>query len=338
MKHILISIIILFTFGPTFGTIPPSKTPENYQFWDLPTGSRIAYHFIKGHEPRNPVPVIYLHGGPGGFVTSQDISVFSKLADDGYDVYLYDQIGSGKSARLRNIREYTVKRHLKDLEAIVDLTGASKIIFIGHSWGASLAPLYLAEHPEKVEKLIFSGPGGIIPKNMTDFFIPLPDSVKLKNRETSRHVASEYLEPAAYRRFTKISNYAGFGIKIASDHEIDSLLDCFMTNLSKQKSKRTNLPCSPSFEKGSGGYAHFRTGLHIEKGKDKRDILRNLNTPVMILLGESDPIQWSCIADYLKVFKNVKFIIIPESGHSVFSCQPEMCLKLTREFLSVPGE
>lgn len=317
--------------------IPPSKTLDTIQFWDLPTGSRIAYYFIKGHEPRNSVPIIYLHGGPGGSVTSQDISVFSKLAEDGYDVYLYDQIGSGKSARLHNIREYTVKRHLKDLEAIVDLTGASKVIFIGHSWGASLAPLYLANHPDKVKKLVLSGPGGMLPKNI-NIFIPLPDSVKLKNRDTQKHFAAEYLDPVSYMRFNKIKSYAGFGFKIASDSEIDSLLDCFMSNLSEQKLKRLNLTDSISFEGGSGGYVHFRTSLSIDKGKDKRDILRNLSIPVMILLGESDPIQWGCIADYLNVFKNLKLIVIPESGHSVFSYQPEMCLRLTKEFLSLPDK
>jgi proline iminopeptidase len=338
MKHILISILIICIYWSTFGTIPPFTTADTIQFWELPTGSRIAYYFIKGNEPRKPIPIIFLHGGPGGFVDSQDISVFSKLAYDGYDVYLYDQIGSGKSARLHNIREYTVKRHLKDLEAIVDIIDASKVIFIGHSWGASLAPAYLAEHPERVEKLIFSGPGGIIPKNLKDLFIPLPDSVKLINREEVKLVPSDYLDPSAYRRFSRISSYAGLGIKIASDQEIDSLMDCFITNLSKQKSKRLNLSCSNSSESGSGGYSHFRTGLGINKGKDKREILRNLNTPVMILLGESDPIQWGCIADYLKVFKNVKFVIIPESGHSVFKYQPEMCLKLTREFLSLPNK
>jgi proline iminopeptidase len=32
------------------------------------------------------------------------------LADSGYDVYLYDQVGSGRSSRLENIRDYTVQK------------------------------------------------------------------------------------------------------------------------------------------------------------------------------------------------------------------------------------
>jgi proline iminopeptidase len=226
--------LIHLVYCPAFGFVPQTSPSDTTKYWNLPAGSRIAYYYYRGEIPRKPFPIIYLHGGPGGFVTSEDISVFSKLADDGYDVYLYDQIGGGKSNRLNNIREYTLKRHLKDLEAIIDIIGASRVIFIGHSWGASLAPLYVAKHSDKVEKLIFSGPGGMIPKKYEDPFIPLPDSVKLKNRMTDKHFASEYLDPAAYKRFNKIRNYAAFGLKIASDNEIDSLLDCLMTNKAKK--------------------------------------------------------------------------------------------------------
>jgi proline iminopeptidase len=337
MKIKIFILTVLFIFHQTPGGHSQTTVPAKIRYWDLPSGSNIAYFFFQGREPRKPVPIIYLHGGPGGFVTSKDTAVFSKLADDGYDVFLYDQVGGGKSARLKNIREYTVDRHVEDLEAIIDRIGAPKVIFIGHSWGASLAPLYLARHPDRVEKLIFSGPGGMIPKNF-DFFAPLPDSVRLKNRESKRHSVSEYLEPVGLKRYEKICTHASFGRKIASDREADSLLDCFMINKSKIDSKRINLPPNQIFEGGSGAYSHIRTGMFINKGKDRRNILSNIDIPVLILLGESDNIAWGGVADYLHVFKNIKLIIIPDSGHSVFSCQPGLCLKLTRQFLSLPGK
>jgi pimeloyl-ACP methyl ester carboxylesterase len=168
--------------------------------------------------------------------------------------------------------------------------------------------------------------------------IPLPDSVKLKNRENIRYLPSKLLEPEAYQRYSKICNYAGLGIRIATDNEIDSLLDQLISNLSKQKAANTHLSCSGGDEKGSGGYSHIRTGLTIDRGKDNRAMLSKLNTPLLILLGESDQISWGCIADYLKVFRNVKLVIIPDSGHSVFTCQPDLCLKLTSEFLSSNSE
>jgi proline iminopeptidase len=336
MNHSVLTVFLTLFFSyQSFGILLQSKCPEKIRYWDLPTGSKIAYFYFQGKEPRKPTPVIYLHGGPGGNVTSRDTSVFSKLSNDGYDVYLYDQVGGGNSARLQNIRQYTIERHVRDLEAIIELIGAAKVIFIGHSWGASLAPLYLANHPDRVEKLIFSGPGGMIPKNF-DFFTPLPDSVKLKNRESKPHSFSEYPDRAGLKRYNKICSYASFGIRIASDREADSLLNCMMMNRSRIDNNCKDLTDTLKFEGQGGAYANIRTSRFIKKGKDKRKILSNINIPVLILLGESDNLPWACVADYLKVFKNIKLVIIPKSGHSVFSYQPEICLKLTREFLVLP--
>jgi hypothetical protein len=78
------------------------------QAWDLPTGSHLAVvHFGNG---RNPVPVIYLHGGPGAdFVSSvrEHPDWWQRLSARGADIYVYDQIGSGLSARLRDPTQYT---------------------------------------------------------------------------------------------------------------------------------------------------------------------------------------------------------------------------------------
>jgi pimeloyl-ACP methyl ester carboxylesterase len=66
----------------------------------------------------------------------------------GFDVYAYDQIGAGRSARLADVKAYTVARHVADLEAIRTTIGAEKIVLIGNSWGGTLAANYLAAHPE----------------------------------------------------------------------------------------------------------------------------------------------------------------------------------------------
>ena len=66
-------------------------------------------------------PIVYLHGGPGAGVVSKQLiaDTFAFLADLGHDVYLYDQVGGGLSERLAHITEYTLDRHLADLDAIL---------------------------------------------------------------------------------------------------------------------------------------------------------------------------------------------------------------------------
>lgn len=101
--------------------VPQLQKRASTQYWDLPTNSRIGYTLISAKNKKKPYPIIYLHGGPGGFVTERDITMLSPLSDDGYDVYLYDQIGSGQSDRLENINEYTVQ--LSNLNFIKKLYG-----------------------------------------------------------------------------------------------------------------------------------------------------------------------------------------------------------------------
>ncbi|MBK6345567.1 MAG: alpha/beta fold hydrolase [Bacteroidales bacterium] len=69
-------------------------------------------------------------GRTGRAPYDRNIKLLAPLAVNGFDVYLYDQIGCGSSARLENIEEYSVERHRRDLEEIVKTIGAEKVILI----------------------------------------------------------------------------------------------------------------------------------------------------------------------------------------------------------------
>jgi proline iminopeptidase len=80
--------------------------------------------FLQVSKRKKPFPIIFLQGGPGGFISERNIKMLSPLSDDGFDIYLYDQIGSGQSERLSDINEYTADRHKKDLEELVKKIGS----------------------------------------------------------------------------------------------------------------------------------------------------------------------------------------------------------------------
>ena len=128
------------------------------KYWQLPTGSRIAY---SEYEPPagvvlKPEPVLFL---PGLRVGPWDHSFFSPLAAHGFRVYLFDQAGSGLSDFLPKVRDYTIQRTIDDLEAIRQQIGADRMILIGHSWGSTLAASYMAKYPSHVAKVVFYSPG-----------------------------------------------------------------------------------------------------------------------------------------------------------------------------------
>jgi proline iminopeptidase len=65
-----------------------------------------------------------------------DARYFGRLASDGFYVYVYDQVGRGRSSRLADPRGYTMERDVSDLEAIREEIGAERTVLIGHSYGA----------------------------------------------------------------------------------------------------------------------------------------------------------------------------------------------------------
>src|SRR5260370_31682487 len=70
-------------------------------------------------------------------------------------------MGSGLSASLADPGEYPLARHVADLEAIREKSGAQQVILMGASWGGTLVATYMATYPEHVAKAIFTSPAPI---------------------------------------------------------------------------------------------------------------------------------------------------------------------------------
>src|SRR5690606_35625140 len=178
------------------------------------------YWKLPARALRKPYPVIYLHGGPGGFINGRNVETLSPLTDDGYDVYLYDQIGGGQSDRLRDNSAYTAERHVGDLAEIVKAIGAGKGNLMVQSWGAILAALYAADHPEQVGRIICTGPGPLPPMQAGRMDIQAPDSLNLRrppysNQQANAHCANIRSRAMAWWART-------FNLQIASDQEADA--------------------------------------------------------------------------------------------------------------------
>lgn len=323
-------IFLLFVFVPRKYNVPKIQKRESTKYWDLPTGSRIGYVLIPAKGIKKSYPIIYLHGGPGGIITDETIKMLSPLSENGYDVYLYDQIGSGHSGRLKNIEEYTVDRHKRDLEEIIMKTGARKVILIGQSWGAMLATQFLADNPEKVEKLILTGPGPILPVRQELAGIKVPDSIRLKEPLYSNRQANKKTWSL---RIKAISLWAIIlGSKLASDKEADD----FQTYLTNELNKSTvcDTPNALKAEGGNGFYAHLMTLQSFNRVKDPRPRLKNIHIPVLVMKGECDNQKWGYTNEYLEFFPNHRLVIIPGAGHSIAVEQPKLYLNVIREFLN----
>lgn len=324
-----VAIILFLVSIPRSYDVTKFHKREGTQFWDLPTGSRIGYTFISAKGIKKPFPIIFLNGGPGGFITDSGIGLRSQLADDGFDVYLYDQIGSGQSERLKDINEYTADRHKRDLEAIIKKTGVGKVILIGQSWGAILAILFAVENQDKIQKIIFTCPGPIYPVRQELAAIIAPDSLNLHNPIFTNAQGNKKANNVRSNAMAFCATV--FGKKLASDKEADD----FETYLDYEVNKSTvNDPSKiGKAEAGGGFYASVMTMNSLRKVQDPRPKIKNSTIPILVMKAQYDNQKWRFTNEYCELFPNHQLIIIPNAGHAISAEQPELYLKTIRDFL-----
>ncbi|TQS71307.1 prolyl aminopeptidase [Rhodobacteraceae bacterium] len=113
-------------------------------------------HRIYVEQSGNPagVPVVVLHGGPGGG-SSPAMRRFFDPAH--YRIILFDQRGCGLSKPQASIEANTTWHLVEDIERIRDTLGIGRWIVFGGSWGATLALIYAQAHPIRVSALVLRG-------------------------------------------------------------------------------------------------------------------------------------------------------------------------------------
>ena len=148
-------------------------------------------HQIHVEQSGNPdgIPVIVLHGGPGGGCSPYMRRFFDPAF---YRAILFDQRGCGRSRPHAEIAANTTAHLIADIELIRHHFGIRRAILFGGSWGATLALTYAQAHPDAVESLILRGVflgrrseldwfygGGaarFFPDRWAEFLAPIPEA------------------------------------------------------------------------------------------------------------------------------------------------------------------
>lgn len=113
-------------------------------------------HSVYVEECGNPagIPVIFLHGGPGGGCKPYQRSFFDPAR---YRAVLFDQRGCGRSTPCGLLEANTTWHLLADMEAIRLRLGVDQWLLFAGSWGSVLALLYAQHHPQRVSGIVSRG-------------------------------------------------------------------------------------------------------------------------------------------------------------------------------------
>jgi proline-specific peptidase len=133
---------------PTVDFAPFFYEGEAYKTW----------HAVYGDLKSGQTPLIVLHGGPG--LSHDYMLALADISKSSIPVILYDQVGNGRSTRIRNkpATFWTIDLFIDELESLLKhLKIDSAFNLYGHSWGGMLAAEFcVRRQPAGLRRLIFA--------------------------------------------------------------------------------------------------------------------------------------------------------------------------------------
>ena len=167
-------------------------------------GYRLFYRSF-GRPDLGPT-VLGLHGGPGA--THDYLLPLADLAQAGYRVVLFDQLGCGRSEVPTDHSLFTLAHHVQEVEGVRSVLGLGRVHLVGSSYGGLLAIAYALAHPSSLRSLTTIGGLASVPlaqREMTRLRSELPGEVRSaldRGEAEGRMDSPEYLAAVSvfYRR------------------------------------------------------------------------------------------------------------------------------------------
>lgn len=289
-------------------SVAPTIAPEGYV--DVP-GGKVFYKTMGGGSK---VPLILLHGGPGG--RSCAFAVLSELATD-RRVIRYDQLGSGQSDRPTDLNLWRTERFVDELDAVRKALGLNEVHILGHSWGGTLATEYL----------LTKGQQGVVSVTLSSPLISTPRW--LVDARRLRGTLPEPVQSALNKCET---------VETADDPACQAANDVFEEHFVRGAK---TLPAVAECDGITGGDQVYRhmwgaaefTATGNLRDYDRTDRLGELTLPVLFLSGRHDEAAPETVADFQRRVPGSRMRIFEKSAHSTYRTETAEYVKTVRQFL-----
>ena len=279
----------------------------------------LGYHtraYVLG-DLNKGVPLIILHGGPGGCVERYE--PLEKLAEFGIPLIFYDQLGCGYSRVPKNHKiSWNFRVFLDEFENLIKYFKLQKYNVLGHSWGGMLALEYVTNFEHKgLQKLIL--------------FSTLP-STKIWNDEHDR-IFDEFSpkEKAALLAQKNGQEYDKNDYKKAVKKFVKNHVGKRSRDLYPFKTKRFPKTNREIYEKMWGKSEFYGTGTLADWNVE--DKLHMIDVPTLILSGALDESTPSMNELMNKEIKNSKWVLLKKSHHMGYVEETELVLKSLKDFI-----
>ena len=326
MTVLLISLIVASCASvtnviPTVTAIPtnalstmeiPAPTTTSIQGLQAVNGTHLYYEIIgKG------APLFVLHGSGGShryFLPSMEA-----LSDE-YQLFFYDQRGTGLSDGHPDLAANTIDQFVEDLEALRVAFGFEKISLMGHSWGAIITLAYAVKYQAHLDHLILVDSIPVNDKFLIGFSEMLQQRIQHLSADEQLKLTTTCNRPRAE----------------LSPKEIDECnqLDAQLRFYDPIKASSADWVIDENTLKNSATVHALLTSSFDRMQVDMDTQLPTVLVPTLIIHGDFDPIPLKS-SEYLhEQIPKSQIVIITEAGHFPFIEQPEQFVTALRTFLS----
>lgn len=266
-----------------------------------------------------PETILLANGGPGlpSLYLREPHAV---LADRGYRVVAWDQLGCGASDRPDDPALWTLERYVREAEQVRAALCPPRIHFLGHSWGSWLGTEYCLTYPSAVKSYIIADGACDIPH----LIVELNRLRSALGSETLAmmiaHEAQGTLDHPEYQAAITLLNYRHVcRLPEWPKSLTDALADWNMG----------------PYETMQGPNEFTYTGNM--KDWNRVPAMHAIAAPCFVLAGKYDELTPACAFRMHSALPNSRLHIFPHSSHMPFYEEPDAYFRALCGFLEEVG-
>ena len=278
-----------------------------------------TWYRVTGELASGRLPLVVAHGGPG--CTHDYVDSFKDLAERGWPVVHYDQLGNGRSTHLRGIDPgfWTVALFLDELDNLLRHLGICQYVLLGQSWGGMLAAEHGVRQPEGLRGLVIANS----PASMAlwrEAAAGLRAELPVEVQATlERHEAAGTTDSPEYRAASEV---------FYARHV------CRVQPLPAEVARTfAAIDADPTVYHAMNGPTEFHV---IGSLRDWSVIerLERIQVPTLLISGRHDEATPACVEPFDRLIPDARWRIFEDSSHMPHVEEREACMATVAVFLA----
>lgn len=286
------------------------RQPDAIEKVSVEGGDVVTYSFGSGEE------VLLLANGGPGLPCDYLRDGHSHLADKGWRVVAWDQLGTGRSDSPDDGSLWTIERYAREMEQVRAGLGIDKVHVLGQSWGGFLAIEHALTFPNGIKTLTLSNTVADVPHL-------LGEQNRLRTALGTETIAMMLRREA--EDTTDHPEYAA-ALQILSwrhVHRMEAIPAPF---------QRSMEGIQMSIYGPMWGASEFQCTGNL-KDWNRLDELERLDEPVLIIVGEHDELTPSCAMRMHQKLPSSQLHVIANASHLPSFEQPATYFPILENFL-----